>query len=129
MGVTSGLPDKEKTNNPSLLSTSASQRPGPAYTTRFSISGKAKLILTFVCIGLTGYAALYRSTPRPVSTRRPVSGSLNNPAHLIEASHGAVATENKRCSDIGVETLKAGGNAVDAAISAALCVGVVNMFA
>ncbi|KAJ7594138.1 gamma-glutamyltranspeptidase [Mycena floridula] len=51
-----------------------------------------------------------------------------NPAVLIEAKHGAVATENKRCSDIGVAALKAGGNAVDAAIAANLCIGVVNMF-
>lgn len=51
-----------------------------------------------------------------------------NPAYLIEAEHGAVASENKRCSDIGVTVLKEGGNAVDAAISAVFCVGVVNMF-
>jgi gamma-glutamyltranspeptidase/glutathione hydrolase/leukotriene-C4 hydrolase len=53
---------------------------------------------------------------------------LRNPAYLIEAEHGAVASENKRCSDIGVAVLKEGGNAVDAAISAVFCVGVVNMF-
>lgn len=51
-----------------------------------------------------------------------------NPAYLIQAEHGAVATENKRCSDIGVSMLKDGGNAVDAGISATLCIGVVNMF-
>src|SRR6201996_7543033 len=52
----------------------------------------------------------------------------NNPAVLIKASHGAVATENPLCSDIGVQVLKDGGNAVDAAVASTLCIGVVNMF-
>lgn len=51
-----------------------------------------------------------------------------NPAYLIRAKRGAVATENKICSDLGVEILKKGGNAVDASITAVLCTGVVNMF-
>ncbi|KAJ3821383.1 gamma-glutamyltranspeptidase [Lentinula raphanica] len=51
-----------------------------------------------------------------------------NPAYLIEAQNGVVATENKRCSDIGVGVLRRGGSAVDAAIAATLCIGVVNSF-
>ncbi|KAG5638640.1 hypothetical protein H0H81_011359 [Sphagnurus paluster] len=51
-----------------------------------------------------------------------------NPAHLIKAKHGAVAAENKRCSVIGVQILKEGGNAIDAAVAATFCTGVVNMF-
>lgn len=60
----------------------------------------------------------------------PNTGSTGsrNPAYLIQVKHGAVASENERCSIIGVNVLKDGGNAVDSAISAALCTGVVNMF-
>ncbi|KAJ4496290.1 hypothetical protein C8J55DRAFT_601472, partial [Lentinula edodes] len=51
-----------------------------------------------------------------------------NPAYLVEAQNGVVATENKRCSDMGVIALRKGGSAVDAAITATLCIGVVNSF-
>lgn len=54
--------------------------------------------------------------------------SPRNPAYLIEAQHGVVATENKRCSEMGVDMLRKGGSAVDAAIAATLCIGVVNSF-
>lgn len=56
------------------------------------------------------------------------NASLRNPSYLIEAANGAVASENKRCSEIGVNIMKDGGNAVDAAIAALFCTGVVNMF-
>ena len=51
-----------------------------------------------------------------------------NPAYLIKAEHGAVASENELCSRIGVEILKDGGNAIDSAVGTAFCIGVVNMF-
>ncbi|KAF8502165.1 gamma-glutamyltranspeptidase [Russula emetica] len=57
-----------------------------------------------------------------------VNHSLRNPAYLIKAKHGAVASENVLCSNIGVEILKEGGNAVDAAVATTFCIGVVNMF-
>lgn len=60
--------------------------------------------------------------------RETAYSNVQNPAYLIEAKHGAVASENKRCSDIGVDVLKEGGNAVDSAIATTLCIGVVNMF-
>ncbi|GJJ71324.1 gamma-glutamyltranspeptidase / glutathione hydrolase / leukotriene-C4 hydrolase [Entomortierella parvispora] len=47
---------------------------------------------------------------------------------LVKAQNGAVATEEIHCSEIGVQVLKDGGNAVDAAIASCLCIGTVNMF-
>ncbi|PWN42667.1 gamma-glutamyltranspeptidase [Ceraceosorus guamensis] len=47
---------------------------------------------------------------------------------LAQGTHGAVASENVICSDIGVDILKAKGNAVDAAIASAFCIGTLNMF-
>ncbi|KAJ9595164.1 hypothetical protein L9F63_013522 [Diploptera punctata] len=40
--------------------------------------------------------------------------------------HGSVATDHHRCSTIGTDILKRGGNAVDAAIASTFCMGVVN---
>ena len=51
-----------------------------------------------------------------------------NPAYRIKAKFGAVASENIICSALGVDIMKDGGNAVDAAVAATFCIGVVNMF-
>ncbi|KAG7091047.1 hypothetical protein E1B28_010106 [Marasmius oreades] len=56
------------------------------------------------------------------------TSGTNNPAILVSSRHGAVAADHRLCSDIGVQILKSGGNAVDAAISSVLCLGVVQPF-
>ncbi|CAZ79443.1 unnamed protein product [Tuber melanosporum] len=48
---------------------------------------------------------------------------------LVDAPRGAVSSDVLTCSRIGVELLKKGGNAIDAAIGTAACIGVVNSFA
>ncbi|PON33587.1 Gamma-glutamyltranspeptidase [Parasponia andersonii] len=45
---------------------------------------------------------------------------------VIVAGHGAVATDHGHCSQIGSRVLREGGHAVDAAVAAALCLGVVS---
>ncbi|EPE30750.1 N-terminal nucleophile aminohydrolases (Ntn hydrolases) [Glarea lozoyensis ATCC 20868] len=45
-----------------------------------------------------------------------------------EAKRGAVASEAAVCSQIGIDILKAGGNAADSLVATQLCVGVVAMY-
>lgn len=65
---------------------------------------------------------------RPLGIRRSYSPGTRSPAYLVKAYNGAVATENELCSKMGVAALVQGGNAVDAVVSANMCLGVVNMF-
>eukprot|EP01102_Stenamoeba_stenopodia_P002352 TRINITY_DN1216_c0_g1_i1.p3 TRINITY_DN1216_c0_g1~~TRINITY_DN1216_c0_g1_i1.p3 ORF type:complete len:594 (-),score=126.67 TRINITY_DN1216_c0_g1_i1:2452-4233(-) len=58
--------------------------------------------------------------------------NLPDPSHrcvLVTAEHGVVATDNANCSVVGRDILVQGGNAVDAAIASALCLGVLQNFA
>lgn len=41
---------------------------------------------------------------------------------------GAVASQSTICSDIGIQLLKDGGNAVDALVGTVFCVGVIGMY-
>ncbi|GAA5802540.1 hypothetical protein HPULCUR_008008 [Helicostylum pulchrum] len=62
----------------------------------------------------------------------PISLSIVNDnliSHKVSGENGAVSVENEQCSNIGLEILKEGGNAVDSAIASALCIGVINSFA
>ncbi|KAN0129765.1 Gamma-glutamyltranspeptidase [Lactarius tabidus] len=84
----------------------------------------------FVCL------LILTATVAPYRIRRYFSHLLwagpspahRNPAYLIEAEHGAVASEDSLCSNLGVQILKDGGNAVDSAVGTTFCLGVVNMF-
>lgn len=51
-----------------------------------------------------------------------------DPSHLTIASHAAVACDVPYCSTLGTEILRRGGNAVDAAVTVALCIGSINSF-
>ena len=63
----------------------------------------------------------------------PSSGFAGTPASasttFLHASHAAVASDSRAASAAGVEMLKLGGNAVDAACATALALGVIDPFA
>lgn len=54
----------------------------------------------------------------------PWSGTFNPDKHLdVIGDHGAVASDHPLCSQMGVDVLKQGGTAADAAVQVALCIG------
>ncbi|KAG2015512.1 lincomycin-condensing protein lmbA [Coprinopsis cinerea AmutBmut pab1-1] len=100
----------------------------------WSLIWKWTLLALAVCYASSSLATVFqRDTGKPTSrisasVGAGITGISRNPAYLVKAYNGAVASENRLCSELGVSTLKQGGNAVDAAISTTFCIGVVNMF-
>ncbi|KAL8950941.1 MAG: hypothetical protein Q9222_003063 [Ikaeria aurantiellina] len=52
----------------------------------------------------------------------------NGPFDTHHGRLGAVASESGVCTELGIDLLKLGGNAADAAVGATICVGVVGMY-
>ncbi|KAJ6804635.1 gamma-glutamyltranspeptidase 1-like [Iris pallida] len=62
---------------------------------------------------------------QPISAAATYDGSKPR-REAVTSEHGAVATDDGRCSEAGRDVLREGGNAVDASVAAALCLGVVS---
>ncbi|KAG5059021.1 hypothetical protein GLYMA_01G005200v4 [Glycine max] len=75
-------------------------------------------IVGLVVRGNTSYGILSRA-------EKYNDGIATNQGDIVESEVGVVATDDSRCSTIGVSMLRQGGHAVDAAVAAALCIGVV----
>ncbi|KAI9206192.1 gamma-glutamyltranspeptidase [Polychytrium aggregatum] len=79
------------------------------------------LVVLVVVVGTTLFTSFdisKRSNPQP---------RVSTPG-LVVARNGAVSSENGICSEIGVEVLKDGGSAVDAAVATGFCIGVTNSY-
>ncbi|KAK6924135.1 hypothetical protein RJ641_010335 [Dillenia turbinata] len=88
---------------------------------QYGFTGKNACLVSWPEISLLYYALLLctlslRALSSPAKYRREV----------IARPHGVVATDDGRCSKIGRDVLREGGHAVDAAVAAAFCLGIVS---
>lgn len=98
---------------------------------RSSFNRKRWIVMTFVIfiiITSIGYHLAISQDFKPETPSSFKKAHERNPSYLVTGWNGAVASEEARCSQIGLDVLKENGTATDAAIATALCVGVVNCF-
>jgi len=78
---------------------------------------------------LAGQVDSLRGDSDNVAATEATPASTEDPFDRFEATSttgGVVSTDHEECSTLGAHILKEGGNAMDAAIAAALCVGVLS---
>jgi hypothetical protein len=103
--------------------------PGTRNLKQLSSARSIFIVIGIIFLVLCPYVFPERSILNRLSKGFPgQTASSSSRIHLVKARHGAVASGDKQCSKIGVDILKHGGNAVDAAVSTVLCIGVVNMY-
>uniref|UniRef100_A0ACD5VBN5 Uncharacterized protein n=1 Tax=Avena sativa TaxID=4498 RepID=A0ACD5VBN5_AVESA len=85
----------------------------------------AALAIAVALLALAGVLLLL-TTGSGADRSRSGAGGARLSSHEVDSGAGAVAADDGRCSEVGAAALRAGGHAVDAAVAAALCLGVVH---
>lgn len=84
--------------------------------------------LILLILAASSAASAPRTSPAAGKQQRPLlDGGHESQKHLQDRL-GAVASENRICSKIGIDLLKDGGNAADALVGTVFCVGVIGMY-
>lgn len=91
------------------------------------------LAIAAALLALAGVVFLLSSSSyggRPGPGARPgasrAAAAARRSPQEVESAVGAAAADDARCSEVAAAALRAGGHAVDAAVAAALCLGVVH---
>ncbi|KAG0310930.1 hypothetical protein BGZ99_010460 [Dissophora globulifera] len=108
-------------NNPRLNSSSNGNN------SKRALSEDARRRIIVILTSISGVLLIILVVTLVIKAGAPPVIERNTPT-LIKAQFGAVAAEEIHCSEIGVDVLKEGGNAVDAAIASCLCIGTINSF-
>lgn len=83
-------------------------------------------VLNLVLLALLVIVAVAVTSPTTAPTPAAGTSTSSDAPEHVSTSLGAVAADEPRCSEIGASALRDGGHAVDAAVAAALCLGVLH---
>lgn len=81
----------------------------------------ASHLATVLCLAIATLCALSNA-----DAQYPLRALSSSHARSRQNRKGAVASENKLCSQIGTEMIDIGGNAADALVATIFCIGVVD---
>ncbi|KAF1850387.1 gamma-glutamyltransferase [Cucurbitaria berberidis CBS 394.84] len=83
------------------------------------------LSATILVLAVITVAFYVRLSPQVYN---PPQHPTHGPKYGHPGSRGAVASESRICSSVGIEIIREGGNAADAMVGTVFCVGVIGMY-